>query len=75
MFYFYCPKCKYEDTISTIPRGSMSNIRDGYGIPIHHFACPSCGNLDAGAMTQRSGLLEEKIYYQHVIGFYQNIRS
>lgn len=34
MYYFYCPKCGYEDYMKTYPRGTVVNVRDGYGIPI-----------------------------------------
>lgn len=80
MFYFYCPNCKYEEEIEKIPRGAVGNIRDGYGMPIHHFECPQCHNLDAGAMRLREDktdwpLESQKRYYQGVISYYQNIRG
>lgn len=37
MYYFYCPKCGYEDHVKTYPRGTVANVRDGYGIPILHY--------------------------------------
>lgn len=49
-YYFYCPNCGSEDTATTLPAGTVPNIRDGYGTPIHHFECPQCHNLDAGYM-------------------------
>ena len=75
MFYFYCPKCGFEKEVSKLPKGTVANARDGYGVPIYHFECESCGNLDAGFMYQRHGDMNEKIYYRSVIALYQNIRS
>lgn len=75
MYYFYCPNCGKEDEVSRLPKGTVGNIRDGWGMPIHHYECSNCHNLDAGFMTERSGDDDEKRYYQHVIGFYQNIRG
>ena len=50
-YYFYCPKCGLEDTASTtLPEGTVLNMRDGFGRPIRHYECPQCHNLDAGYM-------------------------
>ena len=75
MYYYYCPKCGYETLITKIPRNSMGNCRDGFGVPIHHSECPNCGNLDAGCMYCMDNTNEEKQYYRSVIGMYQGIRS
>ena len=75
MFYYYCPNCKYEDKIEKIPCNAVGNIRDGYGWPIHHFECPVCHNLDAGAIIIKDDDEDERSYYQAVIGLYQNIRG
>ena len=75
MFYFYCPNCGKEEIVEKIPRGTMPNCRDGYGIPIYHYECSECHNLDAGYMRQKSASLDEKVYYRHVIGYYQGIRG
>lgn len=75
MYYFYCPNCGKEDEVTKLPKGTVGNIRDGWGMPIHHYECSDCHNLDAGFMTERSGSDDEKKYYQHVIGMYQNIRG
>lgn len=75
MFYFYCPNCGNENEVSVLPRGTVGNTRDGYGIPIHHFKCARCLNLDAGYMAERDGSAEERVYYQHVISMYQGIRG
>lgn len=75
MYYFYCPNCSKEEEVSRLPKGTVGNIRDGWGMPIHHYECSNCHNLDAGFMTERRGDDDEKKYYQHVIGMYQNIRG
>lgn len=75
MFYFYCPKCGFEKEVDKLPKGTVANIRDGYGIPIHHYECEQCGNLDAGFMYQRNGDMDEKVYYRSIIGLHQNVRS
>ena len=75
MFYFYCPKCGFDKEVDKLPKGTVANIRDGYGVPIHHYKCEQCGNLDAGFMWQRIGDMNEKVYYRSIIGLYQGIRS
>lgn len=75
MFYFYCPNCQNEDEVKTLPKGTVGNPRDGYGRIIHHYECPVCHNLDAGYMREDFGDEDERIYFQHVIGMYQNIRG
>lgn len=75
-FYFFCPNCGFEEIVETLPKGTMPNIRDGYGRPINHYECKKCHNLDAGFMSFDNVLTEEdKSYYQHVIKMYQNIRG
>ena len=74
-YYFYCPRCGFDEYINSIPNGAVGNIRDGWGIPIYHFCCPKCSNLDAGAMRVRYDDLEERKYYQIVINKYQGIRT
>ena len=79
-YYFFCPNCGHEDRVNSLPRGTVSNIRDGYGIPIHHFECPMCSNLDAGYMAMpemADGVQEYEVidYFQAVIGYYQGIRG
>lgn len=75
MYYFYCPNCGKEDRVERIPRGTVGNIRDGFGTPIHHYECSDCHNLDAGFMKEKTRDGYEKKYYQHVIGMYQNVRG
>ena len=75
MYYFYCPNCGKEEEVSELPEGTVGNIRDGFGMPISHYECPNCNNLDAGFMSERVGDDDEKKYYQHVIEMYQNIRG
>lgn len=75
MFYFYCPNCGKEEIVEKIPRETIGNCRDGYGMPIHHYECSECHNLDAGYMRQKIGDDNEKEYYRHVIGYYQGIRG
>lgn len=75
MYYFYCPNCGKEDEVSILPRGTVGNIRDGFGMLISHYECSNCHNLDAGFMRERTGDGDEKRYYQHVIEMYQNIRG
>lgn len=38
-YYFYCPNCKAEYIARSLPEGTVANIRDGYGTPIHHYEC------------------------------------
>lgn len=75
MFYFYCPYCGKEEIVEKIPHGAIPNCRDGYGMPIYHYECPKCHNLDAGYMRQKDASTDEKEYYRHVIGYYQGIRG
>lgn len=75
MYYFYCPNCNTEMHVEKLPKGTAGNIRDGYGMPIHHYECPECHNLDAGFMFQKENTSEEQKYYRHVIGMYQGIRG
>lgn len=80
-YYFYCPNCGFEETVPVLPKGTVGNIRDGFGTPIHHFECPECHNLDAGYMRFGLGNMSElpddgqKKYFQSVIRMYQNIRG
>ena len=74
-YYFYCPHCGYEETAKEVPKGAVGNIRDGWGMPIYHYECPECHNLDAGYMCQRDGSMDEKVYYRSVIGLYQGVRG
>lgn len=77
-YYFYCPKCGLEDaTSTTLPEGTVLNMRDGFGRPIRHYECPQCHNLDAGYMGFDSTDVSEetKAYFKSVISMYQNIRS
>lgn len=75
MYYFYCPNYGNERVVNELPKGTVGNIRDGYGIAIHHFKCENCHNLDAGFMKQIDSTIEEKVYYRSVICLYQNIRG
>lgn len=81
-YYFYCPKCGFEEVVEKIPSiGTVPNTRGGYGTPIYHYECPKCHNLDAGYM--RFGLCkmndlpdeEQKEYFKSVITMYQDIRG
>lgn len=80
-YYFYCPNCKAEYIARSLPEGTVANIRDGYGTPIHHYECPRCHNLDAGYMRFGLGKMDElpreeqEAYFRDVIGMYQNIRG
>lgn len=80
-YYFFCPNCKHEDTVDKLPKGTVGNIRDGYGTPIHHYECPMCHNLDAGYMAFSLGKMDELSvneqieYFQDVIGMYQGRRG
>ncbi len=71
MYYFYCPKCGFEKEVKVLPKNTVLNVRDGYGMPINHFGCKMCGNLDAGFMYQKFGDMDEKVYYRSVISLYQ----
>ena len=75
MYYFYCPNCGKEDEVEVKPRGTIGNTRDGWGMPIYHYECSNCHNLDAGFMMERHGGDDEKRYYQSVIAMYQGIRG
>lgn len=74
-YYFYCPKCGHADEVKELPKGVRANLRDGWGIPIYHFKCLNCGNLDAGYMQERDGTMDEKVYYRSVIGLYQSLKG
>lgn len=74
-YYFYCPKCGHADEIKELPKGVRVNPRGGWGTPLYHFKCPNCGNLDAGFMPEKTGTMDEKVYYRSVIGLYQNLRG
>lgn len=79
MFYFYCPNCGKEDVVEKLPWGTVGNIRDGFGTPIHHYECSNCHNLDAGFMNMNAPKFEDenemKDYFRSVIEMYQNIRG
>lgn len=77
-YYFYCPKCGTEAILhGSLPSGTLANIRDGYGTPIHHYECPQCHNLDAGYMRFGLGKMnelsnnEQMRYFRDVIKMYQ----
>lgn len=80
-FYFYCPNCGRENTVDSLPKGTIGNIRDGYGAPIHHYECANCHNLDAGFMRYSLGKMgelpkeEQECYFRSVIKLYQDIRG
>lgn len=79
MYYFYCPNCGKEEKVEKLPRGTVGNIRDGYGTPIHHYECSECHNLDAGFMNMNLFEKEDeeytKEYFREVIEMYQGIRG
>lgn len=52
-YYFYCPKCGHEDKVNKLPEGTVGNLRDGWGTPIHHYECPKCHNLDVELIDWR----------------------
>lgn len=78
-YMFYCPSCGLEQdglSMRDIPRDRVVNPRDGYGTPIYHYKCPVCGNLDAGAMLDKT--LDDpgwKYYCKIVIKYYQGVRG
>lgn len=74
-FYFYCPNCGFEKEVNELPKGTVGNLRDGFGIGISHYECKKCHNLDAGFMREIYEDLDEKVYYRSVIGLYQGIRG
>lgn len=75
MFYFYCPHCGAEEVVPRLPIGTVLNARDGSGVPIQHYKCNKCGNLDAGFMIEQRGDMSEKVLYRSIIGLYQNRRG
>ena len=79
MYYFYCPNCGKDEKVEKLPRGTVGNIRDGYGTPIHHYECSECHNLDAGFMNMNWFIKEDeeytKEYFREVIEMYQGIRG
>lgn len=79
MHYFYCPNCGFSQEIDPkdMPRNRVWNCRDGYGRPICHYECPTCGNLDAGAMSMvdRENDPNWKSYCESVISLYQGVRG
>lgn len=70
-FYFYCPNCGLEKEVTKLPRGTVGNTRNGFGVPIHHFECEKCQNSYAGFMQEILGNSDEKLYYRDVIELYQ----
>lgn len=80
-YFFYCPNCGFEEVVSTIPKGTVPNLRDGYGTPIRHYECQKCHNLDAGYMQMSLGKMVElsddvqKRYFRETIVMYQGIRG
>ena len=78
-YYFYCPKCGYEDRVNKLPQGTVGNLRGGFGTPINHYECPQCHNLDAGFMTylliHDMDESEVEKYFRATISIYQNIRG
>jgi hypothetical protein len=79
MYYFYCPNCGKEENVEKLPRGTVGNMRGGYGTPIHHYECSECHNLDAGFMNMKCFKKEDeeytKEYFREVIEIYQGIRG
>lgn len=76
-YFFYCPHChfEFEKVMDKLPKDVIPNLRDGYGLPIYHFECEQCHNLDSGFMRERIGDDDEKSYYREVIKMYQGIRG
>lgn len=81
-YYFYCPHCGNEYDAQRLPNGTVPNIRDGFGIPIYHYECAKCGNLDAGFMRHSSegdgrgwNYDDAKAYFREVIAYYQGVRG
>lgn len=76
-YYFYCPNCGNQYIVGEIPKGTIANNRDGYGVPIYHYECNKCHNLDAGFMHNIDGSLskDDIVYFRSVISMYQNIRG
>lgn len=44
-------------------------------MPIFHYECSNCHNLDAGFMMEREKDENERKYYQSVIKRYQGVRG
>lgn len=74
-YIFYCPNCKNLKEEEKIPRGTVTNIRDGYGAPIYHYECDKCHNLDAGYMLKKEDNNNWIEYVKSVISMYQNVRG
>ena len=80
-YYFYCPNCRQEEEVKSLPHGTMANTRGGYGGAIYHYECPKCNNLDAGYMRLDMGRMAEladsdqKTYFRSIIALYQGIRG
>lgn len=72
MYYFYCPRCGAEEVVQSLPAETVLNKRGGTGVPIHHYKCDKCGNLDAGFMIEQRGDMPEKVLYRSIIGLYQD---
>ena len=77
MYYFFCPNCKHEDKVESLPKGIIRKTIDEYGTQIYLFECPVCSNLDAGYMrlwdNNDKYENEDFKYLQAVIEGYQNI--
>ena len=77
MKMFYCPKCdkleinfKFKNLNEERELHTLSNPRDGWGMPINHIICRNCGNLLAGVMTLRKNDKDEIEYLKEVITLY-----
>jgi uncharacterized Zn finger protein (UPF0148 family) len=69
---FYCPVCntyeenfKFENPKQERELTTWLNIRDGYGRPIRHIICPTCGNVLAGVMDVIK-FTEDDIWYAKI---------
>jgi predicted nucleic acid-binding Zn ribbon protein len=44
-------------------------------MPIYHYECANCHNLDAGFMWERNNDDIEREYYRSVVELYQSVRG
>ena len=69
---YYCPSCKKQVvTDEVLYKGELTvtNMRDGYGLPIHHYKC-ECGNYLAGSTFLQDGSDGEIKYRKSLIEAY-----
>lgn len=75
---FYCPQCKkleinFEfDEKKDRNKITYMNPRDGYGRPITHIICPSCG-YELSGFVNTMGQVKQKEDESEIIEYYKSV--